>query len=316
MKEGTENNVKFKKLKRRLGFPEWQVIGLLESIWKLTRTSAQAGDIGRFSNEDIAASIEYKGDPDELINHLTECGWLDEDEQHRLVVHDWSEHVPNYIKGNFVKHGKSFVDGSARENAKATPKEVPKETRSDTRMDASTKSSQVKPSQAQSNQVKPSINSVAGSDVPNAKEFFDRWNSFVEDKPKLKKVVVLGQKRRDKLRTRLRTPGWFSTFQSAIKVLPLLGDGWQPDFDWFIKNDENAYLIIEGKYDWRIENASGRKLAEQKRKNAAKEREERIAKEKAECQRESVGTREAMQNIFDPKDGGGEESDDSSLLFG
>jgi len=51
MKEGVENTLKFKKLKRRLSLPEWQVIGLLESVWKLGRTSAQAGDIGKHSNQ-------------------------------------------------------------------------------------------------------------------------------------------------------------------------------------------------------------------------------------------------------------------------
>ena len=123
MKEGVETTVKFKKLKRRLAMPEWQVIGLLESIWKLARTSAQAGDIGRFSNEDIAASIEYENDADELITNLVECGWLDVDEEFRLVVHDWSEHVPTYIKGNFAKHNRRFADQVAKQRAKQPAKQ-------------------------------------------------------------------------------------------------------------------------------------------------------------------------------------------------
>lgn len=115
MKEGTENKLKFKKLKRRLSMPEWQVIGLLEAIWKLTRSSAPEGDIGRFSNEDIAAGIEYDGDADELVNHLVETCWLDEDEEFRLIVHDWSDHVPTYMKGQMKRYKKQFADRAAKE---------------------------------------------------------------------------------------------------------------------------------------------------------------------------------------------------------
>jgi hypothetical protein len=140
MKEGTETNVKFKKLKRKLRLAEWQVIGLLEAVWKLARVSAPAGDVGRFSNEDIAASIEYYEDADELIAALVDCGWLVEDEEFRLIVNDWSEHVPTYLKGNFAKHNKQFADVVAKQRAKQVTKQPAKQ--------GATKSSLVKPSQA------------------------------------------------------------------------------------------------------------------------------------------------------------------------
>jgi len=143
MKEGVESCVKFKKLKRRMRLPEWQVIGLLESIWKLCRTSAQAGDIGRHSNEDIAASIEYEEDADELVENLVECGWLDSDPEFRLIVHDWSDHVPNYLKGNFAKHGKTFADQVAKQRKEQPAKQ-------DARQGA-TKTDQVQPVLTQTN---------------------------------------------------------------------------------------------------------------------------------------------------------------------
>ena len=115
MKRGTTETFKFKKLKRRLGMTEWQVTGLLESIWNLAIVSAPAGDIGKLSNEDIAASIEYEQDPDELVKHLVACGWLEEDPEFRLYVHDWSDHVPNFIRGNFAKHKKMFADQVAKQ---------------------------------------------------------------------------------------------------------------------------------------------------------------------------------------------------------
>jgi len=115
LKEGTESTLKFKKLKRRLKLPDWQVIGILESLWKIGRTSAQAGDIGKYSNEDIAATMEYEGDHDELIKTLVETKWLVEDDQFRLYFNDWSQHIPNYLKANFARHKRKFVDQIVKE---------------------------------------------------------------------------------------------------------------------------------------------------------------------------------------------------------
>lgn len=122
MKEGTESKLKFKKLKRRLGMPDWQVIGILESVWKFARLNTPEGDIGRYSNEDIAAGIEYESDADFLIAALTETGWLDADPEFRLIVHDWSEHVPTFMRGNFAKHQKTFADQVAKQRAKQPAK--------------------------------------------------------------------------------------------------------------------------------------------------------------------------------------------------
>jgi hypothetical protein len=141
VKQGVETQVKFKKLKLKLQLPQWQVVGLLESIWKLAMSSAQAGDIGRYSDEDIAVCIEYAGDANELIEAMVESGWLDKDPEFRLVIHDWSEHAPTWLRGNFTKHKRQFADVVAKQRAKHTAKqpEPPPE-------QGATKSSQAKPS--------------------------------------------------------------------------------------------------------------------------------------------------------------------------
>lgn len=77
MKHSAPTSVKFAKLKRCLILTHWQCVGLLESIWLFAQTNAIAGDIGRYSDEDIAAAIEWQGDPTELVRHLVECGWPD-----------------------------------------------------------------------------------------------------------------------------------------------------------------------------------------------------------------------------------------------
>lgn len=92
MKLGATDSIKFKKLKRLLKIPYWQVVGLLESLWMFTERDAPQGDIGRYTDEDIAASIEWDGDAGDLVKALVECNWIDRSEQQRLVIHDWTDH--------------------------------------------------------------------------------------------------------------------------------------------------------------------------------------------------------------------------------
>ena len=115
MKSGTTEKVKFKRLKRALDLPMWQAAGLLESLWSVASQNTPDGAIGRLSNEDIAAAIEWSGDADALVQALVDSGWIDRDDVFRLIVHDWSEHCSNYLRGNFAKHGKHFADLVAKQ---------------------------------------------------------------------------------------------------------------------------------------------------------------------------------------------------------
>jgi len=165
MKANTVNTIKFKKLKMRLGLTQWQTVGLLESIWAITASSAPCGDIGKFSNEDICASIEWDGDYDAVIDALIATGWIDESDEFRLVIHDWSDHCPTYIKGNLAKHGRSF--SSAKKPAKQPAKQ--------STMDGATKPSQAKPSQVKPEKIgSKSALAVRPGNVPE-----EIWNSFL-----------------------------------------------------------------------------------------------------------------------------------------
>lgn len=130
MKPGAETKLKFKQLKRRLKLPHWQVVGVLETLWRVAEANAPAGDIGRLTDEDIAAAMEWEGDAGELIGSLVDCKWLDRDEEFRLIVHDWSTHCPNHLKGAFELHKKLFADEIARQRPKQPA-------RQDARQDAS-----------------------------------------------------------------------------------------------------------------------------------------------------------------------------------
>lgn len=111
MKHQTPDLLKFKKLQRRLGVSRLVAIGLLESLWIFTQTNAPRGDIGRFSDEEIAAAIEWSGDHGALVEALAETGWLDKCQDHRLVIHDWHLNAPRYVHGIVSKQG-GFVVAS------------------------------------------------------------------------------------------------------------------------------------------------------------------------------------------------------------
>jgi len=109
MKASTPELMKFQKLMRKLKESRRGTIGLLEGLWLAVAKNCPQGDIGRFTNEEIAIMVDWEGDPDHLVNALVECRWLDACRLNRLVVHDWDEHCPTYVKGNLVKSNKAIM---------------------------------------------------------------------------------------------------------------------------------------------------------------------------------------------------------------
>ncbi len=143
MKAGTAEHIKFRKLQRRLGLKQYECVGVLESIWLFVARSHFRGDIGASENFYIADAIGWTGDEDELIDALIETGWIDLHPVHRLVVHDWNEHCPNYVKGNISRRG-GIEDAPRGSSSREVPKEIPK---GQSLEDAPSKPSQAKPSQ-------------------------------------------------------------------------------------------------------------------------------------------------------------------------
>jgi hypothetical protein len=148
VKTTTVNSIKFLKLKRRLGLPHWQAVGILESIWLFCMVNAQDGGIGRHSNEDIAAAIEWDGDADQLIKHLVDTGWLDCHPEVRLCVHDWDQHAPNFIRAVISKQGKKFC--TVVDNQGSQPEKPTKVGNQSRQSPILTKPIQSKPSQKES----------------------------------------------------------------------------------------------------------------------------------------------------------------------
>lgn len=255
MKHSTPESMKFKKLKRRLGLSTVVTVGTLELLWLATQKNAKRGDIGRFSNEEIAIECDWNGDPDELVEALIDAGWIDRCQVHRLVIHDWHEHCPTWITGNLKSQKISF--------AIATPLAPPlangySPTLSDTAKgeDYSTPL----PNLTQPNPTKPN---ETYSVAITPRDIFSQWNAVASTKG-LTTHRRLTEARISKIKARLKQPEWVDDFTAASEKLPIPGDGWQPDLEWMIANDTNVSKILEGKYDWRGERAVNGRNASQK----------------------------------------------------
>lgn len=105
MKHQTPDSMKFKRFCRRLGISPAVAVGTLELLWIATQKEAPRGDIGKFTDEDIAIAVHWDGDPSELVEALVSSGWLDRHPVHRLLVHDWRDHAPRYVHGIVAKLG-------------------------------------------------------------------------------------------------------------------------------------------------------------------------------------------------------------------
>jgi hypothetical protein len=116
MKHKTIDLMKFKRLQRRLGLPLYATVGLLETLWIVTQTNAMQGDIGRLSDDDIAIMLDWSGDATELVEAFVEAGFVDRDgdeyepgKSWRLLIHDWHEECPNWVKGNLRSRNMGFA---------------------------------------------------------------------------------------------------------------------------------------------------------------------------------------------------------------
>jgi hypothetical protein len=110
---GTLTHWKTRVLAQKLSIEPWAALGLLESLWHTTAELAPSGNIGRLPNKAIAMEMFYAGDPDQLVDALLESGHLDRSAQHRLVIHDWSEHSDYNTRRKVKRRGELMADGNA-----------------------------------------------------------------------------------------------------------------------------------------------------------------------------------------------------------
>ena len=92
MKRETLRHPKTFDLAARLKCSRPTALGYLTLLWDYTAEVATPGNIGKWSNGAIAGACDWHDDPDIFVGALVASGWLDEDDTHRLVIHDWADH--------------------------------------------------------------------------------------------------------------------------------------------------------------------------------------------------------------------------------
>ncbi len=98
MKRGTPEHPKVAKLAKALSIPSYGAVGLLELLWHFTARYAIQGDIGKWSDQEITIACQWSGEANEFIQALISCQWIDEDAEHRLLVHDWEDHRDDSVR--------------------------------------------------------------------------------------------------------------------------------------------------------------------------------------------------------------------------
>jgi hypothetical protein len=111
MKRGTPRHPKTTGLMHALGCSYQEAVGVLELLWHFTAEFAPAGDIGRWTNAQIAEGIQWAGEPDRLIEALVRVRWLEEAVPDRLRVHDWYSHADDIVHHVLARAGRRFVTG-------------------------------------------------------------------------------------------------------------------------------------------------------------------------------------------------------------
>jgi hypothetical protein len=89
-------------------------MGWLEAVWHFTGRFTPQGNIGKYTDQAIEAWVEWNGEPGFLIASLIETGWLDRENTHRLVVHDWAQHADKATKNALVRGKLQFCVPTVR----------------------------------------------------------------------------------------------------------------------------------------------------------------------------------------------------------
>ena len=115
MKRATLNHPKTHALATAMGSTRRDALGLLTLLWDFTGQYAPTGTIGHFTNAAIADAVDWEGNPDELVGHLVQSGWIDEvdDQSERLLIHHWSDHCEQWVRKRLQREGLSFYTANS-----------------------------------------------------------------------------------------------------------------------------------------------------------------------------------------------------------
>ena len=90
------------------------MMGLLVSFWLWALDNAPKGDLAGITPRMIARAAQWDGEPEKLAETLIRAGWIDENEDGTLEIHDWYEYA-----GKLIDQRQAEKERSARRRAAA-----------------------------------------------------------------------------------------------------------------------------------------------------------------------------------------------------
>ena len=73
------------------------MMGMMVSFWLWAIDNVPDGDVSKIRPRTLARAAQWDGDPEEFIEVLISCGWLDRHED-SLLIHDWHEYVGKLLE--------------------------------------------------------------------------------------------------------------------------------------------------------------------------------------------------------------------------
>lgn len=96
-------------------------IGYLELFWAFVAKKTPRGDVGKWSDGVIASACMWRGKASQFVQALVSARFVDTDADHRLLVHDWPQHCPNWVRAKLKKDGVEFALKSALKTSSNAP---------------------------------------------------------------------------------------------------------------------------------------------------------------------------------------------------
>lgn len=100
-------------------------IGYLELLWAFAGKKTPRGDIGKWSDAVIATACHWRGAPSDFVQALVTARFVDPHPEYRLVVHDWHEHCPNWVRAKLRKDGVEFAMVATNTPSNANSNDTP-----------------------------------------------------------------------------------------------------------------------------------------------------------------------------------------------
>jgi len=195
-------------------------IGHLELLWAFTGKQAAQGNIGKWPDGAIARACYWMGRPELFIQALQESGFVDADAMHRLIIHDWHEHAPGWVRAKLKKLGLAFLSlvPTKEPSSDGNLEAALEMTREPSTKSSEGKSSEGKSSEANSARARDDSSPVEGLDT----QAWKRWMQYrTEIRKPLKPASIPAAQ---------RNLAAFGCDQSAV-VEQSIANGWQGLFE-------------------------------------------------------------------------------------